>query len=122
MEKEIELNTRMILYYKYGPNSRDCVKIVRSSNPRSRIGLRFLQINMFYEDFSRNVVEIFNGVEVTEIVANTSVSAIGKLFQSAGDTLTVHLHASVSHGSYGFIAEVVQVPLTGLSYPGMAPV
>ena len=122
MEKEIELNTRMILYYKYGPDTRDCVKIIRSGSSRSRIGLRFLQINMFHEDFSRNMVEIFDGNGVTEIMANTSSSNIGKLFQSTGDTLTVHLHASVSHGSYGFIAEVVQVPLTGLTYPGMAVV
>ena len=122
MEKEIELNTRMILYYKYGPDTRDCVKIIRSGSSRSRIGLRFLQLNMFHEDFSRNMVAIFDGNGVTEIMANTSSSDIGKLFQSAGDTLTVHLHASVSHGSYGFIAEVVQVPLTGLTYPGTAAV
>ena len=126
MEKLIELDTRMILYYKYGPTMRDCVKIIRSSSSRSRIGLRFLQINMFHEDFSRNVVEIFNGdvvdhdAVIAKIVANTSISDVGKLYQSTGNTLTVHLHASVSHGSYGFIAEVVQVPLMGLTYPGTA--
>ena len=124
MEKEIVLDTRMILFYKYGPHVRDCVKIISSGSTRSRIGLRFLQINMFHEDFSRNVVEIFDGREMihdrvmAEIVANTSSRDVEHLFQSSGDTLAIHLHASVSHGSYGFIAEVVQVPLTGLTYPG----
>nr|KAG5700697.1 hypothetical protein BaRGS_029062 [Batillaria attramentaria] len=123
MEKEIVLDTRMILYYKYGPNSRDCVKIIRSNSVRGRIGLRFLQINMFQEDFSRNLVEIFDGNRVSpdtviaEILANTSSADTAQLYQSTGDTLSVHIHASVSHGSYGFIAEVVTVPLTGLTYP-----
>lgn len=123
MEKEILLNTRLILYYKYGPNNRDCVKIIHSKSPRVHVGLRFLQINMFHEDFSRNVVEIFDGDQVHpdtllgEIFANTSSTDTQKLFQSTHNTLTVHIHASVSHGSYGFIAEVVTIPLTGLTYP-----
>ena len=50
--------------------------------------------------------------------ANTSHSNIGKQYESSGDTLTVHLHASVSQRTYGFIAEVVQLPRTGLTYPG----
>ncbi|XP_076442507.1 protein bark beetle-like [Babylonia areolata] len=123
MEKEIVLDTRMILYYKYGPTVRNCVKIIRGSNPHSRIGLRFLQMNMFHEDFSLNVVEIFDGWEINhssmmaELMANTSSDSLGHLYKSSGDTLTIHLHASVSHGTYGFIAEVVHIPLTGLTYP-----
>lgn len=123
MEKGIVLSTRMILYYKYGPDARDCVKSISSTSPRNRIGLRFLQLNMFYEDFSRNVVEIFDGHLVSQqnlvgsILANTTEDVM-KLYQSTGDTLTVHIHASVGHGSYGFIAEVVHLPFSGLTYPG----
>lgn len=123
MEKIIDLSTRMILYYKYGPTVRDCVKVIRSGSPRSKIGLRFLQINMFEEYFSRNVVEIFDGSDIDannlmgEIRANTSGTDTSRLYLSTGNTLTVHLHASVSQRTYGFIAEVVEVPLTGLTYP-----
>lgn len=87
------------------------------------MGLRFLQVNLFHEDFSRNSVEIYDGMAVTSnkrlgyIVANSSSAEIQKLFKTTGDVMTVHVHASVSFGSYGFIAEVVKLPLSGLVYP-----
>jgi hypothetical protein len=115
----------MILYYKYGPDMRDCVKVIQSTSSRGNIGLRFLQINMFHEDFSRNSVEIYDGGDVdparllVQVQANTSGEDVGQLYLSSGNTLSVHLHASVSQRTYGFIAEVVQVPFTGLTYPGI---
>ncbi|XP_012945265.1 protein bark beetle [Aplysia californica] len=120
MEKEIQLETRLILFYKYGPNNRDCVKIISS---RKTIGLRFLQLNLFQEDFSRNVIQIFDGMDIRlenrlgNIMANSSQDEIQQIYQSTGSTMSVHVHASVSHGSYGFIAEVVRLPPTGLTYP-----
>ena len=83
----VELSSRMILYYKYGPNARDCVKVIRSGSPNGRIGLRFLQVNMFHEDFSRNTVEIFDGRDfdqqslVVEIKVHVSLEVLYILFQ-----------------------------------------
>ncbi|KAK0049320.1 protein bark beetle [Biomphalaria pfeifferi] len=120
LEKQIFLETRMILYYKYGQQQRDCVKIISS---RKNVGLRFLQINLFQEDFTRNMIEIFDGTDVSEssrigrILANSSDTDIQKLYLTTSNTMSVHVHASVSHGTYGFIAEVVKMPLAGLTYP-----
>ncbi|KAH9500139.1 hypothetical protein Btru_077291 [Bulinus truncatus] len=120
LEKEIKLETRMILFYKYGPQQRDCVKIISS---RRNVGLRFLQINLFHEDFTRNMIEIFEGKNVGDgtrigrILANSSNDDIQKLYATTGNTMSVHVHASISHGTYGFIAEVVKLPVAGLTYP-----
>ncbi|GFR58263.1 neurotrypsin [Elysia marginata] len=121
LEKEIEVDTRALLLYKYGPQVRDCVKIIRA--PRKGVGLRLLQVNLFHDDFSRNAIEIFDGAFVSEssllarVVSNSSSQDIGALYRSTGDSLAVHVHASVGHSSYGFIAEVVRLPLAGLTYP-----
>ena len=124
MEKLIQLHTRLILYYKYGPYRRDCVKVFGTSSEQNHIGLRFLQLNMFHEDFSHNAIELFDGNDtetasmMAEITAGTVSDDIGKLYRSHGNTMSVHLHASVSHGLYGFIAEILHLPHTGLTYPG----
>ncbi|GFO27981.1 class a scavenger receptor srcr domain with c-type lectin domain [Plakobranchus ocellatus] len=121
LEKEIQVNTRALLSYKYGPQTRDCVKIIRA--PFKAVGLRLLQVNLLYDDFSRNSIEIFDGTVVSEssllvrVVSNSSDEDIGALYRSTGDTLAVLVHASVGHNSYGFIAEVVRLPLAGLTYP-----
>ncbi|KAK6181325.1 hypothetical protein SNE40_009204 [Patella caerulea] len=123
MEKEITLNNRMILYYKYSHKSVDCVKIIRSDSPLQTLGVRFLQLNLFEDYFSRNLIEIFDGKIVSddtmigEIRANSSERDVLKLFESTGNTITVHIHASVSHETFGFIAEVLTIPFGGLTYP-----
>ncbi|CAG5132059.1 unnamed protein product, partial [Candidula unifasciata] len=119
LEKEIQVETRLILFYKYGPYTRDCVKIIRS---KRTVGLRFLQVNLFQEDFSRNSIEIYDGETATaphigRIVANSSTDDMQQLYQTTGSVMAVHIHASVSFGSFGFIAEVVKLPLSGLTYP-----
>ncbi|CAL1535561.1 unnamed protein product [Lymnaea stagnalis] len=120
LEKVIEVKTRVILFYKYGPQMRDCVKIFSS---RKTIGFRFLQINLFQEDFSRNLIEIFDGTEVGQrtligsIMSNSSNADIQRLYETSSNTMAVHVHASVSYGSYGFIAEVLKLPLSGLTSP-----
>ena len=123
MEKEISLNNRMLLYYKYSHKSVDCVKIIRSTLPLKQVGIRFLQLNLFQEDFSRNVIEIFDGRDVKrsnmikQIFPNSSNSEILQQYSSTGVVLTVHIHASMSHESYGFVAEVVTLPPDDLTYP-----
>lgn len=116
LEKELTVSTRFILYYKYGPHNRDCVKVIRAFSSSKSVGLRFLQLNLFHEDFSRNVVEIFDGENTYNIVANSSGDEILQRYDSRGDKLTVHIHASLGHEIFGFVAEVVKVPVSGLTY------
>ena len=126
MEKRIIVENRLILFYKYSQTAVDCVKIVEGLGvvgPKM-VAVRFLQFSLFHDNFYRNNVEIFDGDEITtnnqlaELVANSSDSEIKQRYTSTRNTLTIHIHASPSYGFYGFIAEVVTVPLSGLTYPG----
>ena len=125
MEKEITLRNRLIVFYKYSETSVDCAKIVKSESPLRNVQLRFLQFNLYYDEFYRNTMEIFNGNAVSEasmigeLTSNSSQTEIRKRYISSGDTLSVHIHASTAHGDYGFIAEIVTNPFSGLTYPGM---
>ena len=126
MEKEIIVENRLLLFYKYSQSSMDCVKIIRgySSVGQKKVALRFLQFSLFHDDFYRNLVEIFDGSSITttnqlvQLTANSSQEDIKTMYQSSGNYLSVHAHASPSYGFYGFIAEVVTLPLSGLTYPG----
>lgn len=46
-QKELKVGEKMIVYYKYDNRPVDCVKIFTSANPLKRIGLRFLQLNLW---------------------------------------------------------------------------
>lgn len=128
MEKEIVLENRLLLFYKYSQSSYDCVKIIRgySSVGPKQVALRFLQFSLFHDDFYRNLIEVFDGREITktgenqlvQLTANSSEADVKRMYKSESNYLSVHIHASPSYGFYGFIAEVVTLPLSGLTYPG----
>lgn len=125
-EKEIIVENRLILFYKYSQTAVDCVKIIHglSSVGPKQVAMRFLQFSLYHDDFYRNIVEVFDGKQITDnnmliqLRANSSMSEIKHKYESSGTYLTVHIHASPSYGFYGFIAEVVTIPLSGLTYPG----
>lgn len=125
-EKEIVVDNRLILFYKYSQSAVDCVKIIHglSSVGPKKVALRFLQFSLFHDDFYRNLIEIFDGKEITEnnmmaqLIANSTQAEIKQKYMSSGNYLTIHIHASPSYGFHGFIAEVVTIPLSGLTYPG----
>ena len=43
-EKLIYVKDRLLLYYKYRFDTIDCIKIIRSKEPRKQVALRFLQV------------------------------------------------------------------------------
>lgn len=45
--KELRVGEKILVYYKYDNKPVDCVKIFTSANPLKRIGLRFLQVNLW---------------------------------------------------------------------------
>lgn len=45
--KELRVGEKVVVYYKYDNRPVDCVKIFTSANPLKRIGLRFLQLNLW---------------------------------------------------------------------------
>ena len=44
VEKLLKVTDRSLLYFKYDFETVDCLKILRSKQPRKRIGIRFLQV------------------------------------------------------------------------------
>lgn len=125
MEKNIIINRRLILYYKYSETAVDCVKQIKSLHSERKIVLRLLQFNLYNDDFYRNSLEIFDGQSasrvnlIAELSANSSrIFDVRRRYLTTTDTMSVHIHASESYDSYGFIAEVVTIPLSGLTYPG----
>ncbi|CAH1792063.1 unnamed protein product [Owenia fusiformis] len=128
-ERRIEVQNRVLLYYKYDFRPVDCVKVLKSKARNKRIAIRFLQLNVFNDTFDKNNIEIFNGeyFDNTELLASIDAGnqlKMGRMrFESSdvvetdrwgqryvSEAISVHMHASAAHGNYGFIAEVTSLP------------
>ncbi|VDI16459.1 Hypothetical predicted protein [Mytilus galloprovincialis] len=123
MEKEIHLENRVIVYYKYSQYEHSCVKVIESSKSVRLVSFRLLQFNLYQDDFYRNVIEIFDGKDVTtdslitELTANSTEADISKRYLATSNSISVHIHASSAHEHYGFVAEIVTSPLKQINYP-----
>ena len=60
-EKLVYVKDRLLLYYKYRFDTIDCIKIIRSKEPRKQVAVRFLQMNLYDDAFYKNAVEMYNG-------------------------------------------------------------
>lgn len=129
-EKLIHVEDRLLIYYKYQFNTIDCIKIIRSKEPRKQVALRFLQVNMYNDSFYKNAVEMYDGeyfdpnMMIGEITANSTEEAKASKYATSRydqhsyyDTMGIRITASQAYGTYGFIAEVVTLPLS----PGWKP-
>ncbi|XP_064633824.1 protein bark beetle-like isoform X2 [Lineus longissimus] len=124
--KDMVIENRFLLHYKYDYKSAACIKVIRSRIPMKQIAVRFLQVDLFHDNFSKNAIELFNGDKSANmsnlIVSLTSDSTEDQkrmkyATRPGMDVMSIHIHASPARGSYGFIAEVVTLPLSPLSYP-----
>ena len=90
------------------------------------MALRFLQINLYNDTFYRNAVEMYNGdyfeheLLIGEVTGNSTLEEKRMKFQTSQyfDTMGIRITASAAYGSFGFIAEVVTVPVS----PGWKPI
>ncbi|XP_013419620.1 protein bark beetle [Lingula anatina] len=125
-EKELVIENRIILYYKYSYRSVDCVKYIRSRSLTNTVGLRFLQFNLKEDNFSRNSIEFYEGKIINDTTyinvlwPNATMSQRRQLYKTnyGFNTLNVHIHAAAGEPFYGFIAEVVILPLSRRGYSG----
>ena len=124
-EKLIQIQDRVLVYFKYNFQTVDCIKVLRSKEPRKQVALRFLQLNLFNDSFYKNAVEMYNGefflseLSIGEVTPNSTAyeRAIRYSTGENFDTMGIRITASPAHGVYGFIAEVVTLPLS----PGWRP-
>lgn len=123
--KEIRIDERLLLFYRYNSRPVECVKIISSKLSVKHLGIRMLQFdllnstsytpkpdyvkiydgNVFDRD-SRLLVEL--GVTERHRVERPEL----KFYQTSDSTMTVRLHTSGSGPLYGFIAEVVTTPVS----------
>lgn len=130
-EKLIYVKDRVLLYYKYRFETIDCIKILRSREQGKQIAVRFLQVKLFNDSFYKNAVELYNGeyfnsdMLIKEINTESTTEELRKPYMTAEladgyvyDTMGIRITASAAYGDYGFIVEVVTIPLS----PGWKPI
>ncbi|XP_046801135.1 protein bark beetle isoform X1 [Lucilia cuprina] len=119
-QKSIEIEERVLVYYKYDNNPVNCVKMFTAAYRAKPIGFRLLQSNLFnhsklygrmdsirlYDGDVYNVTSVF----MDQIESDTKNQK--SFFKTQGPTLSVHLMASGAPEYHGFIAEVVTVPIS----------
>ncbi|XP_054714634.1 protein bark beetle-like [Uloborus diversus] len=122
MNKEMSVENRILLYYKYDNQPVDCVKIFSSLHYGKQVGFRLLQFNLFdgtkyaaQPDF----IQIYDGDvfnDTTPQVANIGwhhgYENVTKFYVSTDSTLSILLHTIGGSEDHGFIAEVVTLPIS----------
>ncbi|XP_053697382.1 protein bark beetle [Sabethes cyaneus] len=122
--KEITLEERVLVYYKYDNNPVNCVKIFKSAYRVKPLGFRLLQSNLFNhskEYGRRDMIQLMDGD-----IYNISAKVIGvvdadslnqkRLFKTEEPALSVRLIASGAPSRHGFIAEVVTLPISAIGF------
>ncbi|XP_055592413.1 protein bark beetle-like isoform X1 [Uranotaenia lowii] len=122
--KEITLEERVLVYYKYDNNPVNCVKIFKSAYRVKPLGFRLLQSNLFNhskEYGRRDMIQLLDGD-----IYNVSAKVIGivdadsdnqkKLFKTEEPALSVRLIASGAPARHGFIAEIVTLPISAIGF------
>lgn len=122
--KEIIIEERVIIYYKYDNNPVNCVKIFNSAYRVKPLGFRLLQSNLFNhskEYGRRDAIHLFDG-DIYNITAKYigGIEAESEndkdLFRTRSPILSVRLVASGAPATHGFFAEVVTLPISAIGF------
>ncbi|CAH1173589.1 unnamed protein product [Phaedon cochleariae] len=122
--KEIHIEERVLLYHKYDNHPVNCIKIFRSAYNIKPLGLRLLQFDLFNSTTKYGIpdfLEMYDGdiynVSSTLIDRVTMSSGNEKrLFRSSLPSLSVKLFANGASSVHGFIAEVVTLPISAMTF------
>jgi hypothetical protein len=82
--------------------------------------LILLQLNVFNDSYYRNAIEMYDGeyfdhnMLIGRVSANSTLLERKQLYQTSKlfDTMGIRVTGSPADGGYGFIAEVVTLPLS----------
>lgn len=121
INKNLVVDQRIIVYYKYDSKPVDCVKIFKSSRASEKVSFRLLQFNLFNStniSDQTDFIQIYDGdifnYTSSKLIADLGVSeqhrlkaAQDRFYQSSLESLSIRLHASGGRSEYGFIAEIV---------------
>lgn len=122
--KEVTIEERVLVYYKYDNNPVNCVKIFRSAYRAKPFGFRLLQFNLYNSTGKpgrADGITLYDGD-----VYNVTAKEIGhlefdsphekKLFRTLGPSLSVKLFANGASNVHGFVAEVVTLPISAIGF------
>lgn len=124
-EKLVYVKDRALLYHKYTFETIDCIKVLRSREPHKQVAVRFLQVNIYNDSFYKNAIEMYNGeffdyqLLIAELTANSTLLQHKQQYMTSQyyDTMGIRVTGSAAYGDFGFIAEVVTLPLSPLGRP-----
>ncbi|KAL1117916.1 hypothetical protein AAG570_004229, partial [Ranatra chinensis] len=118
--KEIFVQERIVLYYKYDNRPINCVKILYSTYRIKPFGFRLLQFNLYN---STDRIDLFDGSlynrsrrHISTLTTNSRPGAEKLFVVSQSPSLSIRLIASAASEAYGFVAEVVTLPLSVLGF------
>ncbi|XP_072155093.1 protein bark beetle isoform X2 [Bemisia tabaci] len=116
--KELVIQERVLLYYKYDNSPINCVKIFYSALGIKPFGFRLLQFNLFNTTDS---LHLYDGS-----IYNVSAKSLGsvsmdsgsekKFITTTGPILSVKLSATGASEMHGFIAEIVTLPISAIGF------
>ncbi|XP_046838795.1 protein bark beetle [Vespa crabro] len=122
--KEITIEERVIIYYRYDNHPVNCVKIFRSPYRAKPFGFRLLQFNLFNSTGKpgrADGITLYDGD-----IYNVTAKVIGhlevdspyekKLFKTREPSLSVRLFANGASNIHGFIAEIVTLPISAIGF------
>nr|KAF7437889.1 hypothetical protein H0235_000280 [Vespula pensylvanica] len=122
--KEIMIEERVIIYYRYDNHPVNCVKIFRSPYRTKPFGFRLLQFNLFNSTGKpgrADGITLYDGD-----IYNVTAKVIGhlevdsphekKLFKTREPSLSVRLFANGASNTHGFIAEIVTLPISAIGF------
>lgn len=123
-QKEIQIEERVLLYYKYDNHPVNCIKIFRSAYSIKPLGLRLLQFNLFNSTHKYGIpdfLQMYDGdiYNVSSKIIDTVTMRSKnekKLFRSTHPSLSVKLFANGASSVHGFIAEVVTMPISAIGF------
>lgn len=124
-EKLVYVVDRALIYHKYDFETIDCIKVVRSRTQRKQIGIRFLQVNLYNDTLFENTIELYNSefvdpsLQIGKITPNSSLADRRRMYTTSVyyDTMAIRISASPAFWDFGFIAEVVTIPLSPIYRP-----
>ncbi|KAG8303023.1 hypothetical protein J6590_018486 [Homalodisca vitripennis] len=117
--KEIVVQERVVLYYKYNNKPVSCVKIFYNEFRVKPFGFRLLQLNLLNSTDSISVYDgdIYNKARLRLVAEITADSPLEKRFVTTrGPSLSIRVVASGASESYGFIAEIVTTPISAIGF------
>ncbi|XP_020286537.1 protein bark beetle isoform X2 [Pseudomyrmex gracilis] len=122
--KEITIEERVIVYYKYDNYPVNCVKIFRSTDGAKPFGFRLLQFNLYNNTGKpgrADGIVLYDGdiynitsKKIGHLEANTPDEK--RLFRTRNPSLSVRFFANGASNVHGFIAEIVTLPISAIGF------